>query len=67
MFVYKKKKKAIADVEKATVEAIEKQFGDVLLPLKDNLTNKIFGLKYVQRLSKGTVNTYLVPDEVDFC
>ncbi|XP_024028571.1 uncharacterized protein LOC21391910 [Morus notabilis] len=55
---------AIADVEKATVEAVEKQFGDVLLPLKDNLTNKIFGLKYVQRLSKGTVNTYLVPDEL---
>lgn len=55
---------AIADVEKATVEALEKQFGDVLLPLKDNLTNKILGLKYVQRLSKGTVNTYLVPDEL---
>ncbi|PON38807.1 pesticidal crystal cry8Ba protein [Parasponia andersonii] len=55
---------AIADVEKATFEAVEKQFTDVISPLKDNLTNKIFGLKYVQKLSKGTVNIYLVPDEL---
>ncbi|KAL5556537.1 hypothetical protein UlMin_038773 [Ulmus minor] len=55
---------AIADVEKATVEALEKHYADVLLPLKDNLTNKILGLKYVQKLSKGTVNTYSIPDEL---
>ena len=58
--------KAIADVEKATFEAVEKQFNDVLAPLKDNLTNKIMGHKYVQKLSKGTVNIYLVPHEVHF-
>ncbi|KAF4350413.1 hypothetical protein F8388_004661 [Cannabis sativa] len=56
--------KAIADVEKATFEAVEKQFNDVLAPLKDNLTNKILGHKYVQKLSKGTINIYLVPDEL---
>ncbi|XP_062100220.1 uncharacterized protein LOC133806101 [Humulus lupulus] len=56
--------KAIADVEKATFEAVEKQFNDVLAPLKDNLANKILGHKYVQKLSKGTVNIYLVPDEL---
>ena len=58
--------KAIADVEKSIFEALEKHFNDVLSPLKDNLTNRIFGHKYVQRLSKGAVDIYLVPDEVYF-
>ncbi|XP_060675201.1 uncharacterized protein LOC107425129 isoform X3 [Ziziphus jujuba] len=55
---------AIADVEKAAVEALDKQYADVLLPLKDNLTNKLFGHKYIQKLSNGTVNAYFVPDEL---
>ncbi|KAF3439219.1 hypothetical protein FNV43_RR17494 [Rhamnella rubrinervis] len=58
---------AIADVQKATVEAMDKLYSDVLLPLKDNLANKLFGHKYIQKLSKGTVNTYLVPNEVARC
>ncbi|PKI40415.1 hypothetical protein CRG98_039192 [Punica granatum] len=43
---------AVADVEKAVVEALDKQYADVLLPLKDHLTPKKFGLKYVQKLAK---------------
>lgn len=57
---------AIADVEKAIVEALEKQYADVLAPLKENLTPKKFGLKYVQKLAKRSVCPYLVPDEVRF-
>lgn len=58
--------KAVADVEKAIVEALDKQYADVLSPLKENLTPKKFGLKYVQKLTKRTVNPYTVPDEVCF-
>lgn len=46
---------AIADVEKAIVEALEKQYADVLAPLKENLTPKKFGLKYVQKLACKTI------------
>lgn len=56
--------KAIADVEKAIVEALDKQYADVLSPLKENLAPKKFGLKYVQKLTKRSVSSYAVPDEV---
>lgn len=56
--------KAIADVEKAIVEALDKQYADVLSPLKENLSPKKFGFKYVQKLAKRSVNPYTVPDEV---
>ncbi|XP_052190271.1 uncharacterized protein LOC127799978 isoform X2 [Diospyros lotus] len=56
--------KAIADVEKAILEALDKQYGDVLSPLKENMTPKKFGLKYVQKLAKRSVSPYLVPDEL---
>ncbi|XP_073010311.1 uncharacterized protein [Typha latifolia] len=56
---------AIADVEKAVVEALEKQYADVLAPLKDSMTPKKFGLKYVQKLTKrNSVCPYAVPDEL---
>ncbi|OUZ99781.1 hypothetical protein BVC80_9065g56 [Macleaya cordata] len=55
---------AIADVEKALVEALDKQYADVLSPLKDNLMPKKFGLKYVQKLAKRSVCTYTVPEEL---
>ncbi|KAK3211193.1 hypothetical protein Dsin_015899 [Dipteronia sinensis] len=55
---------AVADIERATVETLDKQYADVLSPLKDNLTTKILGLKYVQKIAKGTVNAYSVPDEL---
>ncbi|KAF3446002.1 hypothetical protein FNV43_RR11180 [Rhamnella rubrinervis] len=55
---------AIADVEKAIVEALDKQYADVLAPLKENLAPKKFGLKYVQKLAKRSVCSYTVPDEL---
>lgn len=55
---------AIADVEKSIVDALEKQYADVLLPLKENLAPKKFGLKYVQKLAKRSVCQYIVPDEL---
>ena len=56
--------KAIADVEKAIVEALDKQYADVLSPVKENMAPKKFGLKYVQKLAKRSVCPYVVPDEV---
>ncbi|XP_031388019.1 uncharacterized protein LOC116201048 [Punica granatum] len=55
---------AVADVEKAVVEALDKQYADVLLPLKDHLTPKKFGLKYVQKLAKRSACPYTIPDEL---
>ncbi|XP_010448543.1 PREDICTED: uncharacterized protein LOC104730991 isoform X2 [Camelina sativa] len=55
---------AIADVEKATVEALEKQYADVLSPLKENLAPKKLSFKYVQKLTKRSVIAYVVPDEL---
>ncbi|KAH9756320.1 Pesticidal crystal cry8Ba protein [Citrus sinensis] len=55
---------AIADVEKAIVEALDKQYADVLSPLKENLAPKKFGLKYVQKLAKRSACAYTVPDEL---
>ena len=61
------KLKAIADVEKAIIEALERQYADVLAPLKDSMAPKKFGLKYVQKLTKrNSVCPYTVPDEVCF-
>ena len=58
-------KKAIADIEKAVIEALEKQYADVLAPLKDSMMPKKFGLKYVQKLAKrNSVYPYTVPDDV---
>ncbi|XP_023639737.1 uncharacterized protein LOC17874910 isoform X2 [Capsella rubella] len=53
--------KVVADSEKAIVEAMEKQFADILSPLKES---KIFGLKIVQKFTKGTPNPYCVPKEL---
>ncbi|KAL9665332.1 hypothetical protein QQ045_020751 [Rhodiola kirilowii] len=55
---------AIADVEKAIVETLDKQYADVLAPLKDNIGPKKFGLKYVQKLAKRSICQYIVPDEL---
>ncbi|KAJ9567728.1 hypothetical protein OSB04_003694 [Centaurea solstitialis] len=55
---------AIADVEKAVIEALDKQYAEVVAPLKENMTPKKFGLKYVQKLAKRTTNPYVVPPEL---
>jgi len=56
-------KKVIEDIERAILEALDRQYADVLTPLKDNLTSKIYGLKYVQKFAKRS-DTYVAPDEV---
>ncbi|WCJ24715.1 hypothetical protein M5689_006651 [Euphorbia peplus] len=55
---------AIADVEKAIVEALDKQYADVLAPLKENLAPKKFGFKYVKKLTQRSVCSYTVPDDL---
>ncbi|KAH7679631.1 hypothetical protein IHE45_06G071100 [Dioscorea alata] len=56
---------AIADIEKAVVETLEKQYADVLTPLKDSMTPKKFGLKYVQKLAKrNSLCPYTASDEL---
>ncbi|RZB69596.1 uncharacterized protein LOC114384975 [Glycine soja] len=56
---------AIADIEKAIVEALDKQYADVLSPLKESMGPKKFGLnKYVQKLAKRSTCAYVVPDEL---
>ncbi|XP_021758885.1 uncharacterized protein LOC110723806 isoform X2 [Chenopodium quinoa] len=52
----------MADVQNAVVEALEKQYADVLSPLKDNLTN--LGLKYVQKFAKRSDSFYTAPAEL---
>ncbi|XP_057845324.1 uncharacterized protein LOC131054738 isoform X2 [Cryptomeria japonica] len=56
---------AIADVEKAVLEALEKQYADVLAPLKENTVPKKFGLQYVQKLTKRrSMCLYSVPSQL---
>ncbi|KAL6552141.1 hypothetical protein OROGR_008295 [Orobanche gracilis] len=56
--------KAIADIEKAVVESLEKQYADVLSPLKENTMPMKFGLKYVQKFAKGNPSPYNVSTEL---
>lgn len=46
------------------VETLEKQYADVLSLLKENTNNKRFGLKYVQKFTKGNSPPYVVTAEV---
>jgi len=56
--------KAIADVEKAVIETLDRQYADVLSPLKENIMPIKLGLKYVQKITKGTVTPFAVCKEV---
>ncbi|KAI3947628.1 hypothetical protein MKX01_034293 [Papaver californicum] len=55
---------AIADAEKALMETLDKQYADVLSLLKENLTHKNFGLRYVQKLANRSACVYEVPGEL---
>ena len=46
------------------MEALDKQYADVLAPMKENLAPKKFGFNYVKKLTKRSVCAYTVPDEV---
>ncbi|KAL8160420.1 hypothetical protein V2J09_001957 [Rumex salicifolius] len=54
--------KAIADVQNAVVEALDRNYAEFLSPLKENLSR--FGFKQVQRLTKRAEIIYNVPPEV---
>lgn len=51
-------------MEKAVVESLEKQYAEVLAPLKESTMPMKFGLKYVQKIAKGNVPPYNVSVEV---
>uniref|UniRef100_A0ACD5Z5S1 Uncharacterized protein n=1 Tax=Avena sativa TaxID=4498 RepID=A0ACD5Z5S1_AVESA len=56
---------AIADVEKAVIDSLEKQYADILAPLKDCIAPKKFGLKYVQKLTKrNSTCPYILPEDL---
>ncbi|XP_062221931.1 uncharacterized protein LOC133921176 [Phragmites australis] len=56
---------AIADVEKAVAESLEKQYADVLAPLKDCIAPKKFGFKVVQKFTKrNSTVPYSVPEDL---
>ncbi|XP_020590980.1 uncharacterized protein LOC110031897 [Phalaenopsis equestris] len=56
---------AIVDVEKAMLETLQKQYADVLSPLKDSMAPKSLGLKFVHKLARGKkVCPYSIPDEL---
>ena len=49
------------------IESLEKQYVDVLAPLKDCIAPKKFGLKVVQKLTKrNSAVPYIVPKDVSF-
>ncbi|KAJ8765656.1 hypothetical protein K2173_014778 [Erythroxylum novogranatense] len=54
---------ALAEVEEAIIEALEKLYADALSPLKDNFNQEPFGLKYVP-FFKRTGEIFIVPDEL---
>ncbi|CAA0812514.1 Unknown protein [Striga hermonthica] len=55
---------AIADVEKAVVESLEKQYAETLSPLKESTMPMKFGLKYMQKFAKGNPSPYNVSTEL---
>jgi hypothetical protein len=56
---------ALADVERAVIGALEKQYAEMLLPLKDVMIPKKFSLQYMQKLTRRQKPTiYSVPTQV---
>lgn len=55
--------KAVADVERAIVKALEKQYNDILTPLKDSIPKRLN--MHVQKLTRRQSTTlYSVPNQV---
>jgi len=58
---------AMADVERAVVATLEKQYAELLAPLKDLLVPKKFSLHYMQKLTRRQKPTiYSAPTQVPF-
>lgn len=55
--------KAVANVERAIVKALEKQYNDILTPLKDSIPKRLN--MHVQKLTRRqSTALYLVPNQV---
>lgn len=54
---------ASADIEKAIFESLERQYSDVLSPLKDNSV-PIMLSKYFQKFARQSVDAFFIPDEL---
>ncbi|XP_022950571.1 uncharacterized protein LOC111453632 isoform X1 [Cucurbita moschata] len=54
---------ATADIEKTIFESLERQYSDVLSPLKDNSV-PIMLSKYFQKFARQAVDTFFIPDEL---
>ncbi|XP_011657956.1 uncharacterized protein LOC101209129 isoform X1 [Cucumis sativus] len=54
---------ATADIEKTIFESLERQYSEVLSPLKDNSV-PIMVSKYFQKFSRQSVDTFFIPDEL---
>lgn len=55
---------AVADVEREIMKALEKQYMEILMPLRDGIPEKIE--KQVQRLTRRqSIAPYVVPNQVD--
>lgn len=56
---------AITIIERAVVRALEKQYSEILIPLKDCMMPKKFGLQYMQKLTRrNAVCLYSVPSQL---
>eukprot|EP00249_Psilotum_nudum_P017450 c26329_g2_i1 orf=245-2914(-) len=55
---------AVADVEMAIITALQKQYADILTPLKDVMIPRKFGLQYIQKLTKHSPSFYSVPNQL---
>ena len=55
---------AVSDVEREIMKALEKQYMEILMPLRDGIPEKIE--KRVQRLTRRqSIAPYVVPNQVD--
>eukprot|EP01018_Ginkgo_biloba_P025795 Gb_04081 [translate_table: standard] len=56
---------AITIVERAVVTALEKQYAEILTPLKDSMIPKKFGLQYMQKIARRrSICLYSVPNQL---
>lgn len=57
--------KAVANVERAIVKSLEKQYNDILTPLKDSIPKRLH--LQVQKLARRqSATVQLVPNQVSF-
>jgi len=58
--------KAVADVERAIIKALEKQYSEILAPLKDSIPKKL-GMRVQKLARRQSATLYIVPNQVRSC